>query len=89
MPLYSRADHAPEAFPPVHERALLYYALAALLLGAQMMSIGFLAELITAYQSRDEDRYSIAEQVASEREPPRTAPRNDRRLPEDDLSSVG
>jgi hypothetical protein len=25
------------------------------------MSIGFLAELITAYQSRDEDFYSIAE----------------------------
>ena len=25
------------------------------------MSIGFLAELITAYQSRDEDAYSVAE----------------------------
>ena len=52
---------SPEAFPPVHERALTIYALAALLLGAQMMSIGFLAELITAYQGRDEDSYSIAE----------------------------
>jgi len=51
------------AFPPVHERALLTYAVAALLLGAQMMSIGFLAELITAYQGRDEDSYSIAEQT--------------------------
>ncbi len=50
----------PDAFPPVHERALTIYALAALLLGAQMMSIGFLAELITAYQGRDEDSYSIA-----------------------------
>jgi hypothetical protein len=28
-----------------------------------MMSIGFLAELITAYQGRDEDSYSIAEQT--------------------------
>ena len=37
--------------------------MAALLLGAQMMSIGFLAELITAYQGRDEDSYSIAEQT--------------------------
>jgi dolichol-phosphate mannosyltransferase len=53
----------PEAFPPVHERPLLIYALAALLLGAQMVSIGFLAELLTAYQSRAEDSYSIAEQV--------------------------
>jgi hypothetical protein len=53
----------PEAFPPLHERPLLIYALAALLLGAQMVSIGFLAELLTAYQSRAEDSYSIAEQV--------------------------
>jgi glycosyltransferase involved in cell wall biosynthesis len=52
------------AFLPVHERALLTYAVAGLLLGAQMMSIGFLAELITAYQGRDEDSYSIAEQTA-------------------------
>jgi hypothetical protein len=36
---------------------------AALLLGAQLTSIGFLAELITAYQSRDEDSYSVAEQI--------------------------
>jgi glycosyltransferase involved in cell wall biosynthesis len=56
----------PEAFPPVHERALTIYALAALLLGAQMMSIGFLAELITAYQGRDEDSYSIAECVGDD-----------------------
>jgi hypothetical protein len=34
-----------------------------LLLGAQMMSIGFLAELIIAYQSRDADSYSIAEKT--------------------------
>jgi dolichol-phosphate mannosyltransferase len=37
----------PDAFLPVHERPLLIYALGALLMGAQMMSIGFLAELIT------------------------------------------
>jgi dolichol-phosphate mannosyltransferase len=54
----------PEAFPPLHERPLLIYALGAVLLGAQMMSIGFLAELITAYQGRDEDSYSIAEETA-------------------------
>jgi hypothetical protein len=28
-----------------------------------MMSIGFLAELITAYQGQDEHSYSIAEQI--------------------------
>jgi hypothetical protein len=52
------------AFEPLHERPLLIYSVAALLLGAQMMSIGFLAELILAYQGRDEDSYSIAEQTA-------------------------
>ncbi len=52
-----------QVFLPLHERPLLIYSVAALLLGAQMMSIGFLAELITAYQGRDEDSYSIAEQT--------------------------
>jgi dolichol-phosphate mannosyltransferase len=57
----------PERFEPLHERALLLYSVAALLLGAQLMTIGFLAELVTAYQRRDEDSYSIAETT-----PPRT-----------------
>jgi dolichol-phosphate mannosyltransferase len=50
-------------FPPLHERPMLIYAVAAMLLGAQLMSIGFLAELITAYQGRDEDTYSIREEI--------------------------
>jgi dolichol-phosphate mannosyltransferase len=54
----------PGTFEPLHRRPLLIYSAAALLLGAQMMSIGFLAELITAYQGRDEDSYSIAEQTS-------------------------
>lgn len=54
----------PGTFLPLHERPLLIYSAAALLLGAQMMSIGFLAELITAYQGKDEDSYSIAEQTS-------------------------
>lgn len=53
----------PEKYEPLHQRPLLIYALAALLLGAQMMSIGFLAELVIAYTSRDEDSYSIAEKT--------------------------
>jgi dolichol-phosphate mannosyltransferase len=54
---------------PLHERPLLTYSAAALILGAQMMSIGFLAELITAYQGRDEDAYSIAERTGTTQEP--------------------
>jgi dolichol-phosphate mannosyltransferase len=53
----------PEKYEPLHQRALLFYALGALLLGAQMMSIGFLAELVTAYTGRDVDSYSIAEKT--------------------------
>jgi dolichol-phosphate mannosyltransferase len=53
----------PGTYQPLHQRPLLIYSVAALLLGAQMMSIGFLAELMTAYMSRDEDSYSIAERT--------------------------
>jgi dolichol-phosphate mannosyltransferase len=48
---------------PLHERPLLIYSAAALLLGAQMMSVGLVAELITSYQGRDEDSFSIAERT--------------------------
>ena len=45
----------------LHERAVFFYSLGAILLGGQLMSIGFLAELITAYQGRDTETYSIAD----------------------------
>jgi dolichol-phosphate mannosyltransferase len=64
-----------EAFLPLHDRPLMIYAVAALLLGAQMMSIGFLAELITSYQSGAEDSYSIAERTAGS-PPPGNVPRS-------------
>ncbi len=48
---------------PLHERPALLYSLGALLFGGQMMSIGFLAELITSYYGRDTDTYSIAERL--------------------------
>lgn len=48
---------------PLHERPALLYFVALLLLGGQLMSMGFLAELILAYHGRDLKTYSIAEQV--------------------------
>jgi glycosyltransferase involved in cell wall biosynthesis len=45
---------------PLHQRPLLTYAVAGMLLGVQFMSVGILAELITAFQGREEDDYSIA-----------------------------
>lgn len=53
---------------PLHERPAVLYSLGALLLGGQLMSIGFLAELITAYQLRDADTYSIAERTGRQTE---------------------
>jgi glycosyltransferase involved in cell wall biosynthesis len=54
----------PAAFPPLGERPLLAYSVAALLLGAQLMSNGLLAELMAAHRGRDEDSYSVAERTA-------------------------
>ena len=60
---------APGSYLPLHERPMLLYALAALLLGAQMLSLGFLAELITAYLGHQDDTYSIAEQTRGQNSP--------------------
>jgi dolichol-phosphate mannosyltransferase len=49
----------------LHQRAALYYSLALLIMGGQFLSIGILAELITAYQGRDSDAYSVAERTFS------------------------
>ncbi len=47
---------------PIHltQRAIFFYCLGAALLGAQFMSVGFLAELMTAIRARDADIYSMA-----------------------------
>jgi dolichol-phosphate mannosyltransferase len=51
----------PTQFEPLHQRPLLIYSVAALLLGTQMLTMGFLAELFTAHNARHKDEYSIAE----------------------------
>lgn len=50
----------------LHQRAVFYYSIAAVLLGAQFTSIGLLAELFTAFQSHRNTSYSIAERVGQE-----------------------
>lgn len=56
----------PQAYLPLSDRPLLVYSTAAVLLGAQMLSIGILAEMLTTYQ-READRYSIVEQSPAPR----------------------
>jgi dolichol-phosphate mannosyltransferase len=51
----------------LHETAALYYSLVAVLMGTQLLAIGFVAEMIAALVSRDRDEFSIAE-YASPRE---------------------
>jgi glycosyltransferase involved in cell wall biosynthesis len=48
---------------PIGPRPLLAYSVAAVLLGGQAVSLGFLAELIVAYTGRDRDSYSVAERT--------------------------
>jgi glycosyltransferase involved in cell wall biosynthesis len=57
----------PTLFEPLHQRPALIYSAAAMLLGAQMTSIGFLAELITAYLGRDQESYSVKEKTTGVR----------------------
>lgn len=52
---------------PLHQRPAVLYSLGSLLLGAQLMSMGFLAELITAYHFRDRDTFSVAERLGADR----------------------
>ena len=51
---------------PLHERPLVLYSVGGLLLGAQLLSIGFLAELMTALSRRDTIPYSVAELAGAE-----------------------
>ncbi len=46
---------------PLHQRPLVLYSLGALLLGSQMLSMGFLAELIVATGQERKEPYSIRE----------------------------
>jgi dolichol-phosphate mannosyltransferase len=47
----------------LHERPALLYSVALLLLGGQLMSIGFVAELLIAYHSPHQPLYSVAQRT--------------------------
>gem|GEM_PF-5649067 len=49
----------------LHQTAALYYSLVALLIGSQLIAMGFVAEMITALFVRSSDTYSIAQKVSS------------------------
>ena len=51
-------------FDPIGPRPLLAYSIASMLLGAQAVSLGFIAELLIAYTGRDVETYSVKERTA-------------------------
>jgi glycosyltransferase involved in cell wall biosynthesis len=59
-------------FAPIGNRPLLHYSVAALLLGAQIISLGLVAELLVAYTGRNVDAYSISERTSAEASQPET-----------------
>ena len=48
-------------FGPIGARPLLVYSLACLIIGFQMLSVGFLAELVASQNVRHEAKYTVAE----------------------------
>ncbi len=74
----------------LHQSPMLAYALALLLLGSQMLSMGFLAELITAKTSRDADIYSVMQRTdgAPDDLPPHEDLAKKRRASDTEKSSV-
>lgn len=47
----------------LHERAIFYYSIVAVLLGAQFMTMGFLAGLMTDYHAQDNRPYSVRTRI--------------------------
>jgi dolichol-phosphate mannosyltransferase len=53
-----------EAALHLHQTAALYYSLVLVIIGTQLLAMGFVAEMIAALVSRDRDPFSIAEYTA-------------------------
>ena len=60
-------SRAVESFDPIHlhEKAIFYYCILALLLGAQFLLAGLLAELVVARTHGPRDTFSVAEHLSS------------------------
>ena len=66
---------------PVHQRPMLLFSVAAMLFGGQLLSMGFLAELLlsNSRESTTATNYSIAERIDSANRPARSVDENDDR----------
>ena len=50
----------------LHRRALFYFSIAGVIIGIQLLTSGFLAELITKKTVRDEQIYSVKDSVGDQ-----------------------
>ena len=66
---------------PIGTRPLLFYSIAFVIVGVQLLSLGILAELVTAYNIRAHETYSVAERI----EPPSRSPAFDAKVPAGEL----
>ena len=55
---------------PIGNRPLLFYSGVLVSIGIQLLSLGILAELVTAYNIRPEDTYSVVERIPTRDELP-------------------
>ena len=62
----SRLDESAGNDLELHKRAVFYFSILATILGAQFMSIGFIAELVTSLHGKEADTYSVCERVGGE-----------------------
>jgi glycosyltransferase involved in cell wall biosynthesis len=61
-------------FRPIGDRPLLIYSVALLVVGTQLVSMGILAELVTSYNIRAGDTYSVAETIEPAGDGPGNSP---------------
>ena len=55
---------------PLHQRPVVIYSVAGLLMGTQLLTIGFLAELLVARDQKRSRRFAIGETVGTQPETP-------------------
>ena len=53
----------------LHETAAMYYSLVTILIGSQLLAMGFVAEMIASLVSRDSDHFSVREHTPPKKRP--------------------
>jgi glycosyltransferase involved in cell wall biosynthesis len=68
-------------YEPIGSRPLLIYSAVLLGVGTQLVTMGIIAELVTSYNIRDSDTYSIAESIREPRDDASDSTPNPERRP--------